>query len=414
MSLASFTARSGLVLAASLALAAGPAAAQDATRIYGYFSTRLEKTFSEPDWNGAQIVRQSAPREFSQPFANIMLQHQLDRRFSAFVNLNASGAGTVDVRNMWGEFAASQHLQFRLGKVYRRFGLYNEVLDAVPTYYGIEPPETFDGDHLLISRTTTLMARASFPLGPGTLNVSLSTDNGEAGGLSAEKAVPLGSDISYMFGRGAYTVGVSGYTSGGATTSDVGLGDGSPKSGVLPWMAADSFTVWNAYAQAKSGNLTVQVEIAQASHHARRDPDAVVSLLGSTGVNATQLARFLIDTTASAGDPANVRTSGDYRISTWYARVGYSFETRVGEVGPYLQWDYYRNPETIASKTFGGDNEAGVADDGRFTKGTLGVVFRPIEQVAVKLDGSRHFYRFHGQRVSYPELRFDVSYTFGL
>jgi hypothetical protein len=86
----------------------------------------------------------------------------------------------------------------------------------------------------------------------------------------------------------------------------------------------------------------------------------------------------------------------------------------VGEIGPYLQWDWYSNPETIASKTFGGDNEAGVADDGVFNKGTLGMLYRPIPRVAVKLDGSVHHYTFMGQRVNYPELRFDVSYTFGL
>lgn len=403
------------LLLASLALsAAASARAQEATRIYGYFSTRLEKTFSEPAWNGAQIVRQSAPREFSQPFANIMLQQQLDRRFSAFVNLNASGAGVVDVRNMWGELVASSHLQLRLGKIYRQFGLYNEVLDAVPTYYGIEPPESFDGDHLLISRTTTFMARANFPVGAGTLHLSLSTDNGESGGLNAESSLPIGADARYVFRQGAYTLGVSGYTSGGATASDVSLGDGSPKSGVLPWMDADSFSVWNAYGQAKVQGLTLQFEIAQANHHAARNPDGVVSLLAGTSVNASQLSRFLIDTTASQADPNNVRVSGDYRVLTWYGRAGYSIDTKAGEVGPYIQWDYYSNPETIASKRWGGDNEAGVSDDGRFHKATLGIVYRPIPQVAVKLDGSRHFYRFHGSRVGYPELRFDVSYTFGL
>lgn len=414
MTIVSSAARRALLLLAGLVLCSAAARAQEATRIYGYFSTRLEKTFSEPDWNGAQIVHSSAPREFSQPFANIMLQQQLDRRFAAFVNLNASGGGVLDVRNMWGELVVSPRLSLRLGKIYRQFGLYNEVLDAVPTYYGIEPPESFDADHLLISRTTTFMARANFPVGSGTLNLSLSTDNGESGGLSAESALPIGADARYVFNRGAYTVGVSGYSSGGATSSDVSLGDGSPKSGVLPWMDADSFSVWNAYAQAKVAGLTLQFELARANHHAARNPDAIVSLLAGTSVNAGQLDRFLLDTTASAADPNNVRVSGDYQVFTWYGRAGYSFETSAGEFGPYVQWDYYSNPETIASKRFGGDNEAGVADDGRFHKATLGLVYRPIPQVAVKLDGSRHFYRFHGAHVGYPELRFDVSYTFGL
>ena len=41
------------------------------------------------------------------------------------------------------------------------------------------------------------------------------------------------------------------------------------------------------------------------------------------------------------------------------------------ECVPYLQWDWY-------SKTFGGDNEAGVADDGEFNKAALGIVYRPV------------------------------------
>jgi hypothetical protein len=35
-------------------------------------------------------------------------------------------------------------LNLRPGKIYRQFGLCDEILDAVPAYYGIEPPELFD------------------------------------------------------------------------------------------------------------------------------------------------------------------------------------------------------------------------------------------------------------------------------
>ena len=72
-----------------------------------------------------------------------------------------------------------------------------------------------------------------------------------------------------------------------------------------------------------------------------------------------------------------------------------------------------QHPETIAAKRLGGDAEAGVADDGHFDKATLGVVYRPVPMVAIKLDGSQHRYRFHASDVSYPEIRLDVSYTFG-
>ena len=54
-----------------------------------------------------------------------------------------------------------------------------------------------------------------------------------------------------------------------------------------------------------------------------------------------------------------------------------------------MQWDRYGNPETIATKDFGGDNEAGVADDGVFNN------------------------LFPASDVSSPEIRLDISYTFG-
>lgn len=399
-----------LVLAIAL-LTPLTASAQDALSVYGYFSTRLEKTFQVPVAEGNTIVRESGAREISQPFFNVMMQHQFDPRFKAFINLNGANAGNVDVRNLWGEWTPSNAFNVRVGKIYRKFGLYNEVLDAVPTYFGIEPPEAFDSDHLLISRTTAAMLYGVVQAGPGRLNYSLSTDNGEGRDLGG--TLPVGGDVNYNFGRGSYTVGVSGYTSGGATNSDVSVGGGSPKSGVLPWMARDSFTVVNVYAEAKVSALTLQAEWAQADHKSLRDAAAVVQVVNGAGINATQRARFLVNPNGPV-TTANVRTSGDHTIQAWYLRAGYSIETAKGEVGPYLQWDSYVNPETISSKRFGGDAEAGEADDGKFVKGTAGVLYRPVPQVAFKVDASFHRYRFLGRMVNYPEIRIDLSYAFGL
>ncbi len=402
--------RAALVVVAFLLLPS-TSHAQDALQVYGYFSTRLEKSFSVPFANGTSIDRESPPKEFAQPFFNVMMQHQFDPHFKAFVNLNGAGAGNVDVRNLWGEWSQSNAFNVRIGKIYRKFGLYNEVLDAVPTYYGIEAPEAFDGDHLLISRTTTAMVYGFTRAGTGRLSYSVSTDNGE--GRDIEGTLPIGADVNYNFGRGSYTVGLSGYTSGGATNSDRTVGSGSPKSGVLPWMARDSFTVVNAYSEAKVGAFTLQGEWAQADHKSQRDAAAVVQVVNGAGINAAQRARFLIDP-SGAVNTANVRLSGDHIIRTWYLRAGYSKETTRGEVGPYLQWDWYSNPETIDNKRFGGDAEAGVADDGVFNKGTAGILYRPVPQVAFKVDASVHRYKFLGRTVSYPELRFDLSYAFGL
>lgn len=394
----------------ALAAFVGVASAQSSLNIYGYFSTRFEKTFSEPGFASGQIVKEDSPAEFGYPFFNLMAQHQLSDHFKVFVNLNGAGGGAIDLRNFWGEYSANRFVNLRLGKIYRKFGLYNEILDAVPTYYGIEPPELFDFDHLVLTRTTTFMLYGSLAAGAGALNYSLTTDNGE--GDPVEDTVPIGWDVNYKFGGGNFIVGVSGYTSGGPTVSDVGLGDGSPKSGVLPWMATDEFNVVDAYLEGHLGGLTVQTEYTNSSHEAVRDPATVVEMITLAKPNTAQRARFLINPNGAV-DEANVNPVGDYKIKAWYLRAGYANETRIGEVAPYIQWDWYENLETIAKKTFGGDNEAGVADDGTFTKATIGVVYRPAPEVAIKLDGSKHFYKFHGEDVSYPEVRLDVSFIFG-
>ncbi|MDZ7269758.1 MAG: hypothetical protein ONB48_20750 [candidate division KSB1 bacterium] len=387
-----------------------PGLSLNSLNIYGYFASRLEKTFGEPSATANGIIKEDAPAEFLYPSFDLLVQHQITDKFKAFINLNAVGSGLVDLHNFWAEYSASAALNLRMGKVYRKFGLYNEILDAVPTYYGIEPPELFDADHLMLSRTTALMLYGSIGLAAGNLNYSISTDNGE--GDAAKGVIPLGYDLHYKFGGGDYTLGVSGYVSGGETTPDVAVGEGPPHGGVLPWMAGDKFSVIGGYLEMHRGPLTLQSEYWHASHHARRDPEAVLTVINNAKLNANQLARFLKNPALGA-TAENVNPLANFGISTWYVRAGLSRETRLGEFAPYVQWDHYRNPEVIAKKKFGGDNEAGVADDGVFDKSTVGLVFRPIPQVAIKLDQSFHFYRLAGQQVNYWELRLDVSMLYG-
>lgn len=385
--------------------------AQNKLNIYGYFSTRLEKQYATTGPSGT--IDEASPYEWTSPFFNIMMQDQLNDNFKVFINLNGAKAGTLDVKNYWGEYSLNNMLNFRVGKIYRKFGLYNEILDAVPTYYGIEPPELFDTDHLMISRTTTVMVYGSFDLTGGNFNYSLTTDNGEGG--TVQNATPLGFDFNYKFNGGNFIIGTSGYLSGGTAVPDMAVGDGSPKSGVLPWMATDHFNVLGSYAEMTFGNLLVQSEYWRSEHNAQRDPGSVITLVQKAGLNSTQLARFLVNPKKNPGSitAADIVKFTNYTIQTWYVRAGYSFDTKMGEIAPYVQWDWYSNPETIAKKKYGGDNEAGVADDGVFNKSTVGVIYRPVPEVAIKLDQSFHFYTQNGQSVNYPEVRFDISYIFG-
>ena len=331
-------------------------------RQYGYFSSRYERTFSEPGLDGGgNTVYLDAPGAWSHPSLNLMFQQQVNDNVKAFLNINGSGAGTLDVRNMWGEYSFNSAFNLRVGKIYRTLGLYNEILDAVPMYIGIEAPELFDADHLMVSRTTQLMAYGSRELGDGSLRYTLSMDNGE--GEPVLDVYPLCLDLRYSTGNDQLTFGTSLYSSNGALTPDKSPGEGSPKGGILPWMAEDNFKVFGGYTQLNAKSWIVQFEYWQSPHDAVRDASLVVDVVNSAGVNEAQLDRFLLDVTR-APDDTNVRVPVKFDVKTWYLRSGYSFTSNAGEWVPYMQWDWYSNPETIASKTWGGDNEAGVDDDG--------------------------------------------------
>jgi len=341
------------------------------------------------------------------------VQGSISNKYRYFINLAAPGAGghssdeAVGVRNAWVEMpVAGRFLAVRFGKMYRRFGLYNEMLDATPTFIGIEPPELFDKDHLMVTRTTNLMLHGTAPLGNQTLVYSVSTGNDEKAG----DAVPIGADVHIDF-SGVAKVGTSYYDTNGAAEPTSGMGDGSPRGGVINWMSEDDYQVFGGYAQLTSGGLTLQGEYWASPHSAVRDEESLLAL-ADAGLNARQSARYFVD-----GDPENGVNDGKvtYVVQTWYGRAGYQIP--VGDkasITPYGQVDYYSNPETIAEKDFGGDNEAGLSDDGRFFKYTAGTVIRPVPQVALKLDGSAHAHLYNGEPVVYPEVRVSLSYLWQL
>ena len=72
-----------------------------------------------------------------------------------------------------------------------------------------------------------------------------------------------------------------------------------------------------------------------------------------------------------------------------------------------------KTQKQFKTKNYGGDNEAGLSDDGAFSKSTIGVIYRPVPQVAFKLDSSTHFQKFNSKDESYSEIRFDAYYIFG-
>ena len=386
-------------------------------KIYGFIDAYFEKVANTParDPNDpTQTIYETNPYEFDVLNANIMIQGSIFGRHRFFLNLAAPGSGsmgvdkTIAVRNAWVETPLLPgYLSVRAGKTYRRFGLYNEILDAVPTFIGIEPPELFDPDHLMLTRTTNLMLFGSAAFGSVVLNYAATTGNDER----ASGAFPVGLDV-YLEYNSWLRLGTSFYTTGGDAQPTFGVGEGPPRGGVADWMERDEFVVFGGYVQVQhDSGLILQAEYWQAQHDGTRDAGSLQLLAASGTLNPAQLARFFVD-----GDPdAGERLDASYTVRTAYARLGY--ELALGEhasLTPYLQVDYYSNPETVAAKSLGGDNEAGLSDDGAFQKYTVGSVIRPVPQVALKVDGSAHVQEFNGKTEWYPELRLSFSFLWGL
>ncbi|HWM85055.1 MAG TPA: hypothetical protein VNO33_04435, partial [Kofleriaceae bacterium] len=360
-----------------------------------------------------ETVMSSNPSEIDVTNFNVMLQGTVYSRYRYFVNLASPGAGSpaedasLAVRNAWVELPLfREYFNFRIGKTYRRFGLYNELLDAIPTFIGIEPPEMFDDDHLLLTRTTNIMLHGIFTTSDSSFSYALSTGTDEREGHQ----VPIGADLRYDF-RNNFRLGTSYYTTNGDAVPSKELGEGAPLGGVATWMDEDEFSVTGGYGQVTAAGFILQGEFWLARHSGKRNPEAVEALLMSElPLNERQREQFGLE------DPDNPmpRVDANYNVKTGYVRTGYTIPVRTWSLTPYAQFDYYDNPEIINDQDNGGDNEAGLTDDGVFYKSTLGVVIRPVSFIAVKIDGSTHTQQFNGETVTYPEIRSSFSFYWEL
>ena len=385
--------------------------------LYGYINSNLQKTFDYPVANGdGGILKVSDPLEWT-PVRNFHIygKGNLSQKISYLFNL-AGNQDMVEIRNAWGNYMIKEAFQIRLGKMYRKFGLYNERLDQIPTFIGIEPPEMLDTDHLFLTRTTSAMIHGQFANPRRSISYAIMTDNGEGG--PKKSMIPIGWDIRYKSFTNSLIFGFSGYSSNLGNTkseSTVALGEGSPSGGILPWMSGDRYSVIGVFLEKQIGKLLIQSEYYNASHDAIRNPESVLAVIQNASVNSAQRSRFL-QSNANGPDDAlttdDVRTNTKYNVQTWYVRLGYNIPSRIGQFVPYLFLDWMSPPEAIQSKKWGGDDEAGLADDGKFWKPSVGLVYRPLPHVAIKVDGSIHMQKFQGKNVSYPELRVDFSFAF--
>ena len=393
------------------------------TRLYGYLNAFLEEiaplTSKRPlayDRAASQVLKEQDPIDFNVD-AFVMIQGTIGNRYRYFLNVAALGAGDpiestgIEIRNAWVEASLyGQTLAVRAGRMYRRFGLYNEILDATPTFIGIKEPEILDDDHLMITRTTNLMLLGAHVKDSHKLEYSITTGRDER----ESNQIPLGADVNYNYEH-TLKIGVSYYDSMGKAKPGVAVGEGSPKGGVANWMAEDRYRVFDAYAQVMKGPLIAQLEYCIARHRATRDPAATLRLADpGANLSPAQYRRFFTDPfDDTAPTELDVRRDATYTAQTAYFRLGY--ELRGGTFTPYLQVDYYKNPEIVPLEEFGGDNEAGFDDRGRFLKGSLGFMYRPIPPIALKLEyGSHVLMKWGGTSYVDPDLKASFAYFWEL
>ena len=393
------------------------------TRIYGYLNATMDEiapvSFKRPlayDRAANKAVEVQEPMDYGVD-AFVMIQGTIGNRYRYFLNVAALGAGdpiestSIEIRNAWVEASLyGQALAVRAGRMYRRFGLYNEILDATPTFIGIKEPEILDDDHLMITRTTNLMLLGARVKNAHKLEYSITTGSDER----ESNQVPLGADVNYSYEH-TLKIGVSYYDSMGKAKPGVAVGEGSPKGGVANWMAEDRYRVIDAYAQVMRGPLIAQLEYSIARHNAKRDPSTILPLADpSANLSPAQYQRFFTDAfDDTPPTQIDVIENAEYTAHSAYFRLGY--ELASGAFTPYIQLDYYKNPEIVPLEDFGGDNEAGYDDRGRFLKGTLGFMYRPIPPIAFKLEyGSHLFMKWGGTSYADPDLRASFAYFWEL
>lgn len=388
------------------------------TDVYGY----IDAQFSELLFTGGLPAEEQAhieqeKREEKPRFGlnlNLMLQGTIVQRYHWFLNLGsqrASDPGDPDVpigvRNAWVEAPIYRELlQLRVGKTYRRFGLYNEILDAAPTFPGVEQPEFLVAGQFLLTRTTNVMLHGSWLRGEDRLVYTLHTGQDEATG----SRLPVGGDARYGLGD-LLLFGSSFYWSNRSAPTRA-VGEGQPLGGVINWMDHDEFVVVGGYAQLTRGPLLVQVEYWRGDHDAERDPTETLILSDRAELNDRQRERLFGGERNPTVDDVNI--AAEYAVQTAWSRIAYEIDLgSPGAITPYVHFEWYSHPEGIEGKELGG-NEAGLADDGVFYRTVGGMVYRPVPQIALKAEVNPHLQKVDADWTIVAPFQASLSYYWKL
>lgn len=385
--------------------------ASDDLNFYGYISFLHNKQFKIPELDTlGNTIRNNSESKWDIAKFNLILQQSFTNNFQLYLNLS----NKFEVNNAFGEYSFNQFYNFRLGKIYRRFGLYNEIRDAAPFYYGSELPEIVQLEHKIFDINTNFMFFGTKDFGRKTLKYSLNfslIDN-----INEGNSFPFGVDIRY--GKESnFIIGSSFYYSGTKAISDVKVGNGYSNNGVMPWMEYDQFTVTGLFLEYNLNEFIIQSEFTYSPHNAVRSPEKVlemfdgVSKLGNPLSNS-QIQLFKIDNDKPM-ELSNIKKNINYNIISWYFKTSYILSSDYGIFIPFFNLEYYSNPEMIENVQFGGDNESGISKEGIIKKFDFGSTYYPIQQVSIKLAFGLNQFEFNDENVLTTEYSLEVFYIFG-
>ncbi|MDP7039535.1 MAG: hypothetical protein QGI45_10290 [Myxococcota bacterium] len=384
---------------------------ENESHVYGVIESNLYKTNGSPAGisDAGDTTYSSDPHQFGLPHAHLMLQTSKGDLFNGFLNLNIDDSETIAVKNAWFEIGLSgEMLKLRLGKFYRPFGLFNEVRDSVTSRLSIELPEYLDSHHPIISPTTNVMLHGRINTSGHVLRYAMTTGND----LRAGSQSPFGLDMYYAYNN-FLRIGGSYYTSSGnAVAPNDTIGE-LKESPVQNWMEKDKFNAYGAYMRLKHIGFLLEVEYWGSDHKGQRDVEQIQSLESLAYLNPTQLQRFGLDGIPTTTND-NIPLKANYKVTSYLMRLAYTWETEFGLVTPYITYDRYKNPETIAEIEYGGDSKSGRSEDGGFEKFSFGMILKPIPAIAVKAGYCNNRVKFNNQSVLFSSYILSAAYFWEL
>ena len=379
---------------------------------YGFLDQSVEKYFNTKGTEAYQYKNENL--ELTRPSFHLYGVSHLTNKVTLFFNLGHSSKDVIEIENVWGNFKFDEAFQLRIGKMYRRFDLFNERLDQTAAIIGIDPPELYDPSQYMVPILTQLMLHGNIPVKRSVFSYSLMYNNGESG---AEKNVyPLGWD--FRFKQEKFLVGTSGYLSNMDTAhsqSSVAFGEGLPKGSIRPWMSSEKYSVFGLFGESLLNSFSIKAGYFVAYHDADRNPENVLTIIQNVNLDETHRRRFLGNNATKPNGSlttADVLISTNYTVHSFYIRMAYNVYTPWGQFIPYLFMDFIKNPEMIADVKYGGGAKIGLADDGAFKRPTIGLIYKPKDNIAVKSEYSLYNTKTFGKDLTYPEIRFQVAFMF--